>query len=144
MSKLVFQHVYMGAIEHGHNVKPDDIADAGFSINDTASMDDDYGSGSGGYLPFDPFPRPSTSKACYGAACFRPTALIGCGLSVVAVVCAITLVCRTSSHYGKLYSPTFQGGSSVPHRQNYTRELAAQREYDYRREQAARELQQRY
>jgi hypothetical protein len=139
MGKLVFQHVYMGAIEHGHNVKPE---------VDTRVFDmmEEYGSGSGGYLPYYPFPKPGPSKACYGAACFRPTALVGCALSVAAVASATLLVCRTSSYYRKLYAPVAKERSSRPHRQNYTQELAAQREEDYRRQQArrgSRELQRR-
>lgn len=142
MGKLVFQHVYMGAIEDGHNVKPE------FDIDTTepGAFDvEEEGSGSGGYLPYDPFPDPpGESKACYGAACFRPTAIVGCGLSVAAVASAILLVYRTSSQYRELYAPALQEIGGRPQRQQYTRELATQREEDYRRQQASRELQQRY
>lgn len=131
MGKLVFQHVYMGAIKHGHNVEPEvDMR--------VVDMTEEHGSGSGGYLPYDPFPEPGTSKACYGAACFRPTAIVGCGLSVAAVASASLLVYRTTSYYRKLYAPVAKERSNHPHRQNYTRELAAQREEDYRRQHAAR------
>ena len=62
MGKLVFQHVYMSAIEHGHNVKPD--ADSiGFGANDPSGFDaDENGSGSG-FLPFDPFPQSGAYSA---------------------------------------------------------------------------------
>ena len=131
MGKLVFQHVYMAAIERGHNVKPEVDTGAFGTV-------EQYGSGSSGDLPFDPFPSSGTSKACYGAACFRPTALVGCALSAAAVVSATLLVCRTSSYYRSLYAPSATEASSRPYRQNYTRELAAQREEDYRRQQATR------
>jgi hypothetical protein len=90
----------------------------------------------------------ATSKACYGAACFRPTALVGCALSVAAVCSAVLLVCRTSSHYRKLWAPNEGANERRSRPYNYTRELAAQREEDYRklaaqREEASRELQQR-
>jgi hypothetical protein len=136
MGKLVFQHVYESAIEHGHNVQPGDNAAAGFHADEQEEWS--AGSGSGGYLPYDPFPTPSGGKACFGAACFRPTALIGCGLSVAAVGAAVLLVCRTSEQYRKLWAPKSSDGSNdygpVHHRHNYTRELAAQREEDYRRQ----------
>lgn len=57
MGKLVFQHVYMNAIEHGHDVQPDA---AGFGVTDPSGFGvDQFGSGSGA-LPYDPFPRPGT------------------------------------------------------------------------------------
>ena len=77
LGKLLAQHFYESAIPQG-------VGSASASAG---------GGGEGG------------GTTCYGAACFRPTALVTAALAALALASALVLVCRTRAHYRLLWPP---------------------------------------
>jgi len=85
--KLISQHYYEEAIQRGHGAHP-----ASETVGDW--LEEGSGSGDHGGV---------MSKACFGPACFQPTAMVAMGFAIVAVGAALLLVCRTAPHYRMLW-----------------------------------------